>query len=94
MAQLVNCLQWRRPGFSPWVRKIPRRREWLLTLGFLPGKSHGQRSLVSYSLWGHKRVRHDFVTKEQHPFIYIFKIIAKYFVDGIDNEKNKTDYHP
>ena len=94
MAQLVNCLQWRRPGFSPWVRKIPGRREWLLTLGFLPGKSHGQRSLVSYSLWGHKRVRHDFVTKEQHPFIYIFKIIAKYFVDDIDNEKNKTDYHP
>ena len=21
---------------------------------FLPGESHGQRSLVSYSLWGHK----------------------------------------
>ena len=26
---------------------------------FLPGKSHGQRSLVGYSLWGHKRVGHD-----------------------------------
>jgi len=77
------------------VRKIPWRREWLLTPGFLPGKSYGQRSLVSYSPWGHKRVKHDFVTKEQqHPLIYIFKIVAKYFVDGIDNEKNKTDYHP
>ena len=25
----------------------------------LPGKSHGQRSLVGYSPWGHKNVRHD-----------------------------------
>ena len=27
------------------------------------GKSHGQRSLVGYSPQGHKRVRHDLVTK-------------------------------
>ena len=26
---------------------------------FLPGKSHGQRSLVGYSPWGHRRVRRD-----------------------------------
>ena len=32
---------------------------------FLPGKSHGQRSLVGYSKWGHKRVRHNLVTKQQ-----------------------------
>ena len=30
----------------------------------MPGKSHGQRSLVVYSLWGCKRVRHDLVTKQ------------------------------
>ena len=28
-------------------------------------KSHGQRSLVSYSTWGHKRVGHDLLTKQQ-----------------------------
>jgi len=28
-------------------------------------KSHGQRSLVGYSPWGHKRVGHDLVTKQQ-----------------------------
>ena len=44
----------RRPGFSPWVGKIPLRREWLPTPVFLPGKSHGQRSLGGYSPWGHK----------------------------------------
>ena len=35
--------------FHLWVRKIPWRRKWLPTLIFLPGKSHGQRSLASYS---------------------------------------------
>ena len=35
--------------FDPLVRMIPQRTEWLLTSVFLPGKSHGLRSLVSYS---------------------------------------------
>ena len=48
------CLQCGRPGFSPWVRKIPWRRKWQPTPGFLPGKSHGQRSLVGYSPRGPK----------------------------------------
>ena len=33
------CLQYRRPGFNPWVRNIPWRREWLPTPVFLPGES-------------------------------------------------------
>ena len=48
------CLQCWRPGFDPWVGKIPWRREWQPTPVLLPGKSHGQRSLVGYSPWGHK----------------------------------------
>ena len=36
-----------------WVGKIPWRREWLPT-PVLPGESHGQRSLVGYSLQGRK----------------------------------------
>ena len=44
----------RRHGFSPWVVTIPWWRKWLRTPVFLPGKSHGQRSLVCYSPWGHK----------------------------------------
>ena len=42
------------PGFDPWVRKIPWRRAWQSTPVFLPGESHGQKSLVGYSLWGPK----------------------------------------
>ena len=48
------CLQCGILGFDPWVRKIPWRRKWQPTWVLLPGKSHGQRSLVGYSLWGHK----------------------------------------
>ena len=45
-----NCLQCRRPGFDPWVRRIPQRREWQPTPVFLPGESHGQRNLVGYGV--------------------------------------------
>ena len=43
-----------RPGFHPWVGKIPWRRAWQPTPVFFPGKSHGQRSLAGYSHWGRK----------------------------------------
>ena len=46
----------RRRAFNLWVRKIPWRRKWQPTPVFLPGKSHGQRSLVGYSLWGCKKL--------------------------------------
>ena len=49
------CLQCRRPGFDSWVWKIPWRRAWQPTQVFLPGESHGQRSLTGYSPWGHKK---------------------------------------
>ena len=49
----------RRLGFHPWVEKIPWRRKWQSTLVFLPGKSHGQRSLVGSSPWGSHSVGHD-----------------------------------
>ena len=59
------CLQYRRPKFDPWVRKIPWGREWQPTLVFLPGDSHGQRSLVGYSPW----VCKESDTNEQLPQI-------------------------
>ena len=49
-----QCRRHKRHGFHPWVGKIPRRRARQPTLVFLPGESHGQRSLVGYSPWGHK----------------------------------------
>ena len=48
------CLQCRRPRFSPWVGKIPWRREWQFTSVSLPEEFHGQRNPASYSLWSRK----------------------------------------
>ena len=42
------------PGSSPGFGRLLWRREWQSTSVLLPGKSHGQRSLLGYSLWGHK----------------------------------------
>ena len=44
-------LQCRRPGFGPWVGKICWRRKWQPTSVFLPGESHGQRSMAGHSRW-------------------------------------------
>ena len=41
----------------PGVGKVPWSRKWQPTLVFLPGESHGQRSLVGYSPWSHKDLR-------------------------------------
>ena len=40
-----SACQCRRCGFDPWVGKIPWRMKWQPTPVFLPGESHGQRSL-------------------------------------------------
>ena len=66
LSRLRICLQCRRHGrreFDSWVKKIPWRRKWQPTPGFLPGESHGQRSLAGYSPRGHKRVGHNWATK-------------------------------
>ena len=55
VAQIVrNPPVMQRPGFDPWVGKIPCRRAWQPTPVFLPGESHGQRSLEGGSLWDRK----------------------------------------
>ena len=48
------CPQRGRPGFDPWVRKIPWRKKRQPTPIFLPGESHGRSSLGGYSPWGRK----------------------------------------
>ena len=52
-----------------WVPSLgwegPLEKEMATHSVFLPGKSHGHKSLVGYSPWGHKRVGHDLATKQQ-----------------------------
>ena len=54
-----QCRRHKSRAFDPWVRKIPWRRAWQPTPVFLSRESHGQRSLVGYSVWGCKKVRHE-----------------------------------
>ena len=49
-----KCSRHRRLRFDPWVGKVPWRRKWQPTPVFLPGKSHGQKSLTGYGPWGRK----------------------------------------
>ena len=49
-----QCRRRKTHGFDPWVGTIPRRKAWQPTAVFLPGESHGQKSLVGYSPWGRK----------------------------------------
>ena len=57
-----TACQCRRRGSDPWDRQIPWRRKWqpvLATPVFLPGKSHGQRSLHGCSPQAHRKVRYN-----------------------------------
>ena len=43
-----QCRKHKKSRFDPWVGKISWKRKWQPTPVFLPGKSHGQRSLEGY----------------------------------------------
>ena len=45
-------LQCRRPGFDPWVGKIPWRRDQLTTMVSLPREFHGQRGAWQATVHG------------------------------------------
>ena len=48
-----QCRRLKRLWFDPWVGKIAWRRAWQPISVFLPGESHGQRSLVGSQKAGH-----------------------------------------
>ena len=60
-----ECLQHGRPGFDPWIGKIPWRRAWQPTPVPLPGKTHWTEKLGRLQFMGSQGVRHNLVTKEQ-----------------------------
>ena len=57
-----QCRRHKRCRLDPCIRKILWSRKWQPTPVFLPGKPHGQRSLVDCNPWGCKGVEHDWVT--------------------------------
>ena len=57
-----QCRRHKKHSFDPWLRKILWRRKRQTTPVFLPGESHGQRSLVGLQFMGLQRVGHDWAT--------------------------------
>ena len=70
-------------GSIPGLGRSPGGRIWQPTEIFLPGESHGQRSLVGYSPKGHKES--DLVTKQQKP-----NIIKSFLILGRRRQKNES----
>ena len=62
-----QCRRHQRPGFDPWVRKMPWRRAWQCAPGFWPGEHHKQRTLAGCSPRGSQRVRHDSLMEQRVP---------------------------
>ena len=73
----------RRLRFDPWARKIPCKRKHQPSPVFLPGKSHGQRSLEAYSPWGRKRVGHYLAAKQQQTLSWSLSMES--FLDALES---------
>ena len=95
------CLQCGRPGFQPWVGKIPRRRKWQSTPVLVHGKSHGQRRLAGYSLCSYKEsdmtewLHFHFITSKVLFFLSVHLILPTIhfkkimgFQDGLDSKES------
>ena len=63
------CLQYKKPSFDPWVRKILWSRKWQPGPVFLPGNFHGQKILVRDSPWSHKE---SDMIEQLSIYIYIY----------------------
>ena len=63
----------------------PLEQRWKATLVFLPGKVHGQRSLVGYSPWGGKELKMTEATKHTSRHAHMMHGVAK-------KEKKEASY--
>ena len=71
-----QCRRHKRRMFNPWVGKIPWRGEWKPTPVFLPGESHGWRSLAGHS----PRGRTESATAEHaHILLHILSLHISFF---------------
>ena len=84
---IKSLLPMQETRFDPWVRKIPWRRKWQPTPVFLPGESHGQRSLAGCSPQGH---RESGSTEHTHQACTVLISTDVHLIDG-GEESQKSD---
>ena len=92
-------VQCSRCGFNPWVRRICWRRKWQTTPVSLPGKSHGQRSLKGYSLWGLRELdmteqlsMHNEILKSATSHLYIKDKGIESHISKIGTTRDKSSW--
>ena len=78
-----QCKRLRRCSSGSWIRKIPWRRKWQPLPLFLPGESHGQRSLTGYSPRGRKE---SDMTEHSHTLLLLLLISSLLSGLGLMNE--------
>ena len=84
-----SACQCRRCRFNPWVGRIPWRKKWQPTPVFLPGKSHGQRSLAGYSPRGRKELD----MSEQVSSCYLISEISLKQILELDHPLSLASWH-
>ena len=82
-----------RPGFNTWIGKIPWRRAWQPLQYSCLENPHKQRSLAGCSPWGHKSVRHDWVTKHSiaHTQFWSYVIQKQFWTSGNIRKPHNTN---
>ena len=65
-----DCLQCRRPGFDPWVGKIPWRRKWSTHSSILAWKISWTEEPGGLQSMGLQRVGHDWATNTYLQYLY------------------------
>ena len=77
-------------GSIPGLGRFPCRVKWQLTLVFLPGKSHEQRSLTGYSSTQSQRSEHDGVT---NTFSLFFESKMKQVMSALLSSEHCNENH-
>ena len=72
MVTILLPMEMQEMGVLSLSQKIPRIRKWQPTPVFLPGKSHGHRSLAGYTPWGSKKL--DMTEQLTHTQCLIIRI--------------------
>ena len=74
-------------GSIPGSGRFPWSRKWELTPVFLPGKFHGQRSIVGYSSWGHKE---SDTTEREHTHAHTNSYWHPHFIEVLTNRGTES----
>ena len=78
----------KRCEFNPWVGKIPWSRKRQPTPVFMPGKVHGQRSLVDYSPWDRRKS-----DMTEHACMYMYSIMLSVKSDSFTFFSNLDSFY-